>query len=80
VIVAVMGSITVELDDGRERQTVDLRQPDIGLYVPAMLWSELVDFASGSIAVVLASIVFEEAEYVRDHAEYLRLVGRHEVA
>jgi hypothetical protein len=75
VVVAVMGSITVELDDGRERRTIDLRQPDIGLYVPQMLWSELVDFASGSIAVVLASIAFDEGEYVRDHDEYLRLVG-----
>lgn len=75
VIVAVMGSITVELDDGRERHTVDLRQPDVGLYVPTMLWAELVDFASGSIAVVLASIPFDEAEYVRDHDEYLRLVS-----
>jgi hypothetical protein len=75
VVVAVMGSITVELDDGRDRTTVDLRQPDVGLYVPPMLWSELVDFASGSIAVVLASIAFDESEYIRDHAEYVREVA-----
>ena len=40
-----------------------------------MLWSELVDFASGSIAVVLASIPFDESEYVRDHDEYVRMVS-----
>lgn len=74
VIVAAMGAITVELDDGRERRAVELRQPNVGLYIPSMLWSELVDFASGSIAVVLASLPYEEEEYVRDHAEYLRLV------
>ena len=76
VIVAAMGAITVELDDGGERRTVELRQPNVGLYIPSMLWSELVDFASGSIAVVLASLPYEEEEYVRDHAEYLRLVGQ----
>ena len=75
VIVAAMGAITVELDDGRQRQTVELRQPNAGLYVPSMLWSELVDFASGSIAVVLASLPYDEREYVRDHAEYAGLVG-----
>ncbi len=74
VIVAAMGAITVELDDGSGRRTVELRQPNVGLYVPAMLWSELVDFASGSIAVVLASLPYEEEEYVRDHDEYRRLV------
>lgn len=73
VIVAAMGAITVEVDDGRDRRTVELRQPNVGLYVPNMLWSELVDFASGSIAVVLASMPYDEAEYVRDHAEYVRL-------
>ena len=75
VIVAVMGSISVAVDDGRERRTVDLRQPNVGLYIPPMLWAELVDFASGSIAVVLASAPFDEADYVRDHAEYVRLVS-----
>ena len=75
VIVAVMGSITVELDDGRERRTVDLRQPDVGLYVPPMLWAELVDFASGSIAVVLASVGFDERDHIRDHGDYVELVG-----
>lgn len=75
VIVAAMGAISVELDDGRDRRTVELRQPNVGLYVPRMLWSELIDFASGSIAVVLASAPYDEEEYVRDHGEYLRLVG-----
>lgn len=75
VIVAAMGAVTVELDDGTSRRSVELRQPNLGLYVPSMLWSELVDFASGSIAVVLASMRYEEEEYVRDHDEYRRLVS-----
>jgi WxcM-like, C-terminal len=75
VVVALMGAITVELYDGHTREAVDLRQPDVGLYVPPMLWSELVDFASGSIAVVLASASFDESEYIRDDAEYARLAG-----
>ena len=76
VIVAAMGAISVELDDGRERRAVELRQPNVGLYVPSMLWSELIDFASGSIAVVLASLPYDEDEYVRDRAEYRRLVAQ----
>jgi WxcM-like, C-terminal len=74
VVVAVMGSITVELDDGTRCETVDLRQPDVGLYVPPRVWSELADFASGSIAVVLASTLFDESDYIRDREEYRRTV------
>ena len=76
VIVATMGAITIELDDGTQRRTVELRQPHVGLYVPSMLWSKLADFASGSIAVVLASLPYDPDEYVRDPDEYRRLVSR----
>jgi hypothetical protein len=75
VYVAVMGSFRVVLDDGRERRSVDLRQPNVGLYVPTMVWSELVDFASGTIAVVLASRAYDESEYIRDYAEFKRVAG-----
>ena len=73
VWVAAMGSFQAVLDDGRERRTVDLRQPHVGLYIPPMVWTELVDFASGTICVVLASQPYREAEYVRDYAQFKQL-------
>jgi hypothetical protein len=75
VIVAAMGSFRVLLDDGHTRMRVELRQPHVGLYVPTMVWSQLVDFASGSIGVVLASRHYEESEYIRDYQEFKRGVG-----
>ena len=75
VCVAAMGSFSVVLDDGRARRTVDLRQPSVGLYIPTMVWSQLVDFASGTIAVVLASRHYDESEYIRDYDEFRRIVG-----
>jgi hypothetical protein len=73
VYVAAMGSFRVVLDDGRKRRDVELRQPHVGLYIPAMVWTELVDFASGTIAVVLASQHYDEPEYIRDYSEFRRL-------
>jgi WxcM-like, C-terminal len=73
VWVAAMGSFRAALDDGRERRTVDLRQPHIGLYIPPMVWTELVDFASGTICVVLASQPYREEEYERDYARFRAL-------
>jgi hypothetical protein len=77
VLVAAMGSFRVVLDDGRERRSVELRQPHVGLYVPPMVWTELVDFASGAIAVVLASRPYEESEYIRDYEEFRALSEAH---
>jgi hypothetical protein len=75
VYVAAMGSFSVVLDDGRERRTVDLKQPNVGLYIPTMVWSQLVEFASGTIAVVLASRHYDESEYLRNYEEYRHAVG-----
>jgi hypothetical protein len=61
------------LDDGSERRTVDLRQPHVGLYIPPMVWTELVEFASGTIVVVLASLHYDEPEYIRDYEEFRAL-------
>jgi hypothetical protein len=35
-----------------------------------MVWTELVDFASGTICVVLASQPYRESEYERDYARF----------
>ena len=75
VWVAAMGSFRAVLDDGSERMTVDLRQPHVGLYIPPMVWTELVDFASGTICVVLASQPYRESEYERDYATFRRQAG-----
>jgi hypothetical protein len=76
VYVAAMGSFRVVLDDGRDRRMVDLRQPHLGLYVPTMVWTELIEFASGTIAVVLASRQYDESEYIRDYSEFARVAAR----
>src|SRR5205085_5201623 len=65
VIVAAMGGFTVVLDDGRERREVELNRAYHGLYVPHMIWRELVNFTSGAVCVCLASLPFDEADYIR---------------
>lgn len=75
VCVAAMGSFRAILDDGRERRSYDLRQPHVGLYIPPMVWIEMVDFASGTICVVLASRLYDESDYIRDYDDFRRAAG-----
>jgi hypothetical protein len=66
LLIAVSGSFTVALDDGKEQQTVTLNKPNKGLLISTMIWRELTDFSSGAMCLVLASHEFEEADYIRD--------------
>lgn len=70
-VVAVMGGFSVVVDDAERRQTVELNRAYYGLYLPPGIWSELVNFSSGAVAVVLASIPYDEADYLRDHDEFV---------
>jgi hypothetical protein len=67
VIVSVFGSFDVILDDATTRRTVTLNRAHHGLYLPTMIWRELVNFSSGGICLVLASQHYEEEDYIRDY-------------
>jgi hypothetical protein len=70
-IIAMSGSFDVVLDDGSERRTVSLNRSYYGLYMPRMIWRELVNFSSGSVCTVLASRPYEEEDYYRDYDKFV---------
>jgi len=72
-IVCLMGSFDLILNDGRRRKTLSLNRAYYGVYIPSMIWRELVNFSSGGICVVLASLPYDEQEYIRELDEFLRL-------
>jgi hypothetical protein len=74
-IIAASGSFDVILDDGRERRTIGLNRSWKGVYVPPMIWRELVNFSSAGVCLVLASDYFDENDYIRNYDEFLRTVG-----
>ena len=72
LIVSVMGAFDVVLDDGQQKKTVRLDRAYYGLYMPRMIWRELENFSSGGICLVLASMPYDENDYIRKHGTFLR--------
>lgn len=72
LIVSVMGSFDVILNDGRQRKTVSLNRAYYGLYIPPMIWRELENFSSGGICLVLASQLYGEDDYIREYDQFLK--------
>lgn len=73
VIVALSGSFEVFLDDGMAQKTVTLNRAYYGLYVPNMIWRRMHSFSTNSVALVLASLPYNQADYIRDYAEFKRM-------
>jgi hypothetical protein len=80
LIIAMSGSFDVVLDDGREKRRFHLNRSYCGLYVCPMIWRELDNFSSGSVCMVLASNLYDEADYYRDYDQFLQAVPMREGA
>jgi len=75
LIIAASGSFDVLIDDGRNRRTVMLNRPYHALHIVPGIWRELHNFSSGAICLVLASAVYDEADYIRQYTEFLEFKG-----
>ena len=73
VLIAVSGSLDVEVSDDKDSQTYHLDSPTKGLYIDAMLWRTMKNFSKGAIVTALCDRPYSPGnETYEDHDEYLR--------
>ena len=72
-IIALSGSFDVILHDGKKKKKFPLNRSYYGLYVPKMLWREIENFSTNSLAVILSSIEYDKNDYIRDFEEFKTL-------
>jgi hypothetical protein len=73
-LIAASGSFEISLDDGRSKRHVFLNRANLGLHIPPGIWASECNFSSGAICLVLASHIYNEADYIRDYDDYLRSI------
>lgn len=76
LMIAASGSFDVNLDDGNSRIIYKLNRPYLGLYICPMIWRELGNFSSGSVCMVLASEIYDAADYFRNYEEFAAATGQ----
>lgn len=75
VLINIAGTSKVKVRDGKTYEEVFvLDKPNMGLYLPNMVWKDMYDFSSDSILLVLASEHYDEYEYIRDYTEFVDIV------
>lgn len=73
LIVALSGSFDVVLNDGMRDLRYSLNRSYYGVIVPKMIWRMLENFSTNSLALIIASTEFSEADYIRDFEEFKKL-------
>lgn len=74
-LVCLSGSFDVQIDDGTNKSVVHLNRPWIGLHIPPMIWASEVNFDPGSVCLVLASMKYDEGDYIRNYGMFLEMVN-----
>lgn len=70
-LIPLSGSFEVVLDNGFDKSSILLNKPNIGLLIETGVWRELQNFSSGAVCLVIASDVFDEADYIRNYEDFL---------
>lgn len=79
LLVAAAGVVLVRTRDADGEGVHLLEQPWHALYVPPMVWTEQ-SFSPGARLLVLASATYDEADYIRERADFERLLMRAQLA
>ncbi len=74
MLVCVHGQVTAMVDDGEQRAEYRLDRPDIGLYLPPMVWGTQYRYSADAVLLVLASLPYDPSDYIRDYAEFKSLL------
>jgi acetyltransferase-like isoleucine patch superfamily enzyme/dTDP-4-dehydrorhamnose 3,5-epimerase-like enzyme len=73
-LVCVKGGCSVVVDDGKNREEYQLDQPNLGIYLPPMVWAIQYKYTADAILLVLASDIYDPMDYIRDYDEFISLV------
>jgi len=74
-LICVKGSCSVIVNDGHSEAEVQLNSPDLGLYIPPMIWGVQFNYTMDAVLLVFASHLYDPKDYIRDFSEFLRVAN-----
>jgi hypothetical protein len=70
------GSCKFLLDDGKQKEHIELTSPTQGLLIEGLIWREMYDFSSDCVLMVLADAYYDENDYIREYDNFLKVVSQ----
>jgi hypothetical protein len=69
--ICAYGQCSVTVDDGSTRLEVQLSMPNVGIYLPQMIWGRRWQYSAGAALLVFASELYDPADYIRQYDAFL---------
>lgn len=75
-LVAVKGSITVNIENKEVKESVVLDSPEKALLIPPMTWNELTYSSEDAVLLVLSSELYKPEMYINSYDEFVSLIHK----
>lgn len=72
-LICVKGSISVIADNALVSEEFKLDRPNMGLYLPPMIWGVQYNYTADAVLLVYASHLYSSDDYVRSYEEFLKM-------
>lgn len=70
VIIALSGSFDIAIHNGETETVYSLNRSYTGLLLPKMMWRRMQNFSTNAVALVIASLPYNEEDYIRDFDDF----------
>jgi len=75
IIFAISGGCTINLDNGKEKNSVRLDKFNQGVILESYTWHTMEKYDPDTILLVLADSEYDEADYIRNYKDFLKFVS-----
>lgn len=75
-LVCIKGSCNVLADDGNNRREFHMNRPNLGLYLPPMIWSTQFKYSIDAVLLVFASDYYDNSDYIRDYNQFKKIINK----
>lgn len=72
-LLCVKGSVIATVDNGKSKRIVKLDKPNIGVYMPPMIWGIQSQYSPDAVLLVFTSDAYDPDDYIRNYDEFLKL-------
>lgn len=75
MIIALHGSVDVELTDASGNLSLKMDDPCVALHIPAMCWCRFTNFSDDCVLLCLASEEYDAGGYINNYKDFLQELG-----
>jgi len=75
IIIAMHGSYNISINNGKDKETIHMNNPEIGLYLPRLTFTDFSDISKDAVILVLANTHYDMSKSLRTFDDFISYIN-----